>query len=92
MDIAYGALSRRQSGVDPPDTDVNLPFTTPQVPGLNINANYGPQMTRIGIAFICLSAVTVVLRFISRKYAEIKIGTDDKLIVAAAVRSGISRP
>ena len=62
-----------------------MSLTTPIVPGLDLNANYGPQMNAVGIFFMCLSFVTVVLRFFSRSYTKIAIGTDDWLLLAAAV-------
>lgn len=62
-----------------------MSFTTPVVPGLDLNANYGPQVNAVGIFFMCLSLATVVLRFFSRAYTKIEIGTDDWLLLGAAV-------
>ena len=62
-----------------------MSFPTPEVPGLDPDANYGPQMNAVAAAFLCLSVVVIALRFFSRVYTRIEIGTDDWLIVAAAV-------
>jgi hypothetical protein len=60
-------------------------FTTPTYPGVNIEDDYGPQINAIGVAFICISFVAVVLRFISRKTSDIPIKLDDWLAFLAGV-------
>ncbi|MCJ1251006.1 hypothetical protein MMC30_008237 [Trapelia coarctata] len=64
-----------------------MSFPTPEVPGLDPDANYGPQMNSVAAAFLCLSVAVIALRFFSRVYTRIEVGTDDWLIVAAAVFS-----
>lgn len=64
-----------------------MAFPTPIVPHLDPNANYGPRMNAVAIGFLCLSFVTVVLRFWSRIYTRIELGSDDWLLLAAAVQS-----
>jgi hypothetical protein len=64
---------------------MNMSFKTPIVPGLDINADYGPQINAVAIFFMCLSFATVVLRFFSRAYTKIEIGKDDWLLLGAAV-------
>jgi len=54
-------------------------------------ANQGPQLNAVAIAFIVLSFVTLVLRLISRLRTRVPIGTDDFLILAAAVRFHTSK-
>ena len=63
-----------------------MSFTTPFYPGINLDANDGPQMNAVAIAFIVLSFITVVLRYFSRLYTNVSIELDDWLIVVAAVR------
>lgn len=63
-----------------------MSFTTPIYPGINLDANDGPQMNAVAIIFIVLSFVTVVLRYFSRLYTNVSIELDDWLIVVAAVR------
>ncbi|KAK4696408.1 hypothetical protein P7C71_g1495, partial [Lecanoromycetidae sp. Uapishka_2] len=62
-----------------------MSLQTPQYPGLNPDANRGPQINAVAITFLCFSFVVLVFRFISRVYTRVAIGTDDWLIVAAAV-------
>ena len=64
-----------------------MSFSTPYVPGLDPDASNGPEMNTVSICFICLSFVTVVVRFFSRYYTSIPLGLDDWLIVGAAVES-----
>lgn len=63
-----------------------MPFTTPMYPGVSLDANQGPQMNAVAIAFIILSLITLVVRFISRLDTHVPIEMDDWLIVIAAVR------
>ena len=65
---------------------VSMPFTTPTYPGINLEANEGPQTNAVAIVFIVLSFITLVLRFISRLNTHVSIELDDWLIVVAAVR------
>ena len=64
---------------------MSMSFTTPVVPGLDLDASKGPKINAVSIAFICLSLVTVAVRFFSRYSTNISVGIDDWLIVAAAV-------
>jgi len=64
----------------------DMSFPTPLYPGVDPDANQGPQLNAVAIAFIVLSLVTLVLRLISRLRTRVPIGTDDFLILAAAVR------
>lgn len=64
---------------------LDMSFQTPVYPGINLNADQGPQLNAVGIAFIVLSFVTLVLRLISRLRTKVPIEADDWLIVAAAV-------
>lgn len=61
-----------------------MSFSTPEIPGLDPDANYGPHMNAVAATFLCLSFSVLVLRFFSRYYTRIAVGTDDWLIVAAA--------
>lgn len=63
-----------------------MSFTTPVYPGINLNANEGPQMNAVAIVFIILSFIILVLRFTSRLTTNLSIELDDWLIVVAAVR------
>ena len=63
-----------------------MSFTTPIYPGVNLDANDGPQMNAVAIIFIVLSFITVTLRYFSRLHTHIPIELDDWLIVVAAVR------
>lgn len=60
-------------------------FPTPYVPGLDINANRGPQMNAVGASFIVITFLVLLLRLISRLYTHIRIWLDDWLILAAAI-------
>lgn len=62
-----------------------MSLQTPQYPGVDPNANRGPQIVAIGIVFLCLSIAIIALRFFSRTYTHIAIKQDDWLIIAAAV-------
>ena len=62
-----------------------MSFTTPVYPGINLDANDGPQMNAVAIVFIVLSLITLVLRFFSRLKTHVSIELDDWLIVVAAV-------
>ena len=67
-------------------------FTTPVYPGVDLEDSQGPEMNAVAVAFIVLSLVTLVLRFLSRRLTQVSLGTDDWLIVVAAVRSNKSSP
>ena len=69
-----------------------MSFTTPTYPGINLDANEGPQTNAVAIVFIVLSFITLVLRFFSRLNTHVPIELDDWLIVVAAVRPYQSRP
>ncbi|KAL9639793.1 MAG: hypothetical protein Q9164_000692, partial [Protoblastenia rupestris] len=62
-------------------------FTTPVYPGVDLEDSQGPEMNAVAVAFIVLSLVTLVLRFLSRHLTQVSLGTDDWLIVVAAVLS-----
>ena len=62
---------------------MNVP--TPQVPGLDLSANRGPELNVVAIVFICISLTTIICRGFSRVYTEVDFGLDDWLIVLAAV-------
>lgn len=62
-----------------------MSLQTPQYPGVDPNANRGPQIVVIGIVFLCLSIAIIALRFFSRTYTHIAIKQDDWLIICAAV-------
>lgn len=62
-----------------------MSLVTPVYPGVNLDANDGPQMNAVAIVFIVLSFITLVLRFFSRLSTKIAIEVDDWLIVIAAV-------
>lgn len=62
-----------------------MSLTTPVYPGINLDANDGPQMNSVAIIFIVLSFITLVLRFFSRLSTHVSIEMDDWLIVVAAV-------
>ena len=68
-----------------------MSFTTPVYPGINLDANDGPHMNAVAIAFIVLSFLTLVLRFFSRLNTHVSIEMDDWLVVVAAVRLHQSR-
>ena len=62
-----------------------MSFSTPVYPGINLDANDGPQMNAVAIAFIVLSCITLALRLFSRLYTHVTIDVDDWLILVAAV-------
>lgn len=62
-----------------------MSFTTPVYPGINLDANDGPQMNAVAVAFIVLTFCTLVIRFFSRQNTQVPIEVDDWLIVIAAV-------
>lgn len=62
-----------------------MEFTTPPVPGLNPNANRGPELNTVAITFTCISFTTIICRGFSRLYTNVEFGLDDGLIVLAAV-------
>lgn len=62
-----------------------MSLITPVYPGVNLDANDGPQMNVAAIVFMILSFITLVLRFFSRLSTHIAIELDDWLIVIAAV-------
>lgn len=64
---------------------VNMSFITPVHPGINLDANDGPQTNAVAIIFIVMSFMTLVLRFFSRLTTHVSIDLDDQLIVVAAV-------
>lgn len=68
-----------------------MSFTTPAYPGINLEANDGPQTKAVAVAFIVLSFITLLLRWVSRLYTHVPIDLDDWLIVVAAVRLHKSR-
>ena len=69
-----------------------MSLTTPEYPGIDLNANQGPQVNAVAIAFIVLSCITLILRFSSRLKTHVAFGLDDWLIVVAAVRYHDHRP
>ena len=69
-----------------------MSLPTPIYPGINLDANAGPQMNAVAIASIILSCITIILRLISRLNTHVPIDMDDWLIVVAAVRFYNSKP
>ena len=68
-------------------------FETPLYPGVNPDDNLGPQLNTVCVVFMCLSFVTVVLRFVSRILNSIRLALDDWFIIAAAVgQVGLTAP
>lgn len=64
-----------------------MAFETPIYPGIDLDANEGPQMYAVAVAFIVLSLAFLILRLISRVVTQVSAGMDDWLIgVAAASR------
>lgn len=55
-------------------------------PGIDPDANEGSYINALSISFVALSFVTVCLRLFSRWWTKIEFGTDDWLILVAAVR------
>ena len=68
-----------------------MSLKTPVYPGVNLDANDGPQMNAVAIVFIILSFITLLFRLFSRLSTRIPIEMDDWLIVIAAVRLCRSR-
>lgn len=62
-----------------------MSFTTPIYPGINLEANEGPLLKAVSIAFIALTVCTVAIRFFSRWYTKIPLGLDELFILIAAV-------
>ena len=62
-----------------------MSLTTPLYPGVNLDANKGPQMNVVAVVFITLSFITLALRVLSRLKTNVPIGMDDWLIMVAAV-------
>lgn len=73
-------------------SQISMSFTTPTYPGINLDANEGPQTNAAAIVSIVLSFITLVLRFLSRLNTHVLIELDDWLILVAAVRPHESRP
>ncbi|KAF7923072.1 uncharacterized protein EAE98_007777 [Botrytis deweyae] len=63
-----------------------MSFTTPIYPGINLEANEGPLLKAVSIAFIALTVCTVAIRFFSRWYTKIPLGLDELFILIAAVQ------
>ncbi len=61
-----------------------MAFETPIYPGIDLDADEGPQMYAVAVAFIVLSLSFLVLRLISRVVTQISAGMDDWLIGLAA--------
>lgn len=61
-----------------------MSFQTPVYPGVDLDADEGPQMYAVAVAFIVLSLAFLVLRLISRTVTHVSAGLDDWLIGVAA--------
>jgi hypothetical protein len=59
------------------------PLTTPDVPGLDINANNSPKIIGVSIFLMVLATTFVVLRFVARHLSKAGLWWDDWLILAA---------
>ncbi|THV46038.1 hypothetical protein BGAL_0424g00050 [Botrytis galanthina] len=64
-----------------------MSFTTPIYPGINLEANEGPLLKAVSIAFIALTVCTIAIRFFSRWYTKISLGLDELFIIIAAILS-----
>ncbi|TGO27834.1 hypothetical protein BPAE_0036g00450 [Botrytis paeoniae] len=64
-----------------------MSFTTPIYPGINLEANEGPLLKAVSIAFIALTVCTIAIRFFSRWYTKIHLGLDELFILIAAILS-----
>ncbi|TGO47489.1 hypothetical protein BCON_0275g00050 [Botryotinia convoluta] len=64
-----------------------MSFTTPVYPGINLEANEGPLLKAVSIAFIALTVCTIAIRFFSRWYTKIPLGLDELFILIAAILS-----
>ncbi|ESZ93359.1 hypothetical protein SBOR_6256 [Sclerotinia borealis F-4128] len=64
-----------------------MSLTTPIYPGINLDANEGPLLNTVSIAFISLTICTIAIRSFSRWYTEIPLGLDDLFILIAAILS-----
>ncbi|TGO63201.1 hypothetical protein BOTNAR_0103g00200 [Botryotinia narcissicola] len=64
-----------------------MSFTTPIYPGINLEANEGPLLKAVSIAFIALTVCTIAIRFFSRWYTKIPLGLDELFILIAAILS-----
>ncbi|KAF7945193.1 hypothetical protein EAE96_009972 [Botrytis aclada] len=62
-----------------------MSFTTPIHPGINLEANEGPLLKAVSIAFIALTVCTIAVRFFSRWYTKISLGLDELFILIAAI-------
>lgn len=61
-----------------------MSFPTPTYPGVDLDANKGPQMNTVAVAFIVLSSAVLALRLVSRVVTHVSAGMDDWLIGVAA--------
>ncbi|KAF7914522.1 uncharacterized protein EAF01_000928 [Botrytis porri] len=64
-----------------------MSFATPIYPGINLEANEGPLLKAVSIAFMVLTVCTIAIRFFSRWYTEIPLGLDELFILIAAILS-----
>ncbi|KAF5871037.1 putative integral membrane protein [Botrytis fragariae] len=64
-----------------------MSFTTPIYPGINLEANEGPLLKAVSIAFIALTVCAIAIRFFSRWYTKIPLGLDELFILIAAILS-----
>ncbi|KAF7890326.1 hypothetical protein EAF00_008641 [Botryotinia globosa] len=64
-----------------------MSFTTPIYPGIDLEANEGPLLKAVSIAFIALTVCTIAIRFFSRWYTKIPLGLDELFILIAAILS-----
>ncbi|ATZ57858.1 hypothetical protein BCIN_15g03810 [Botrytis cinerea B05.10] len=62
-----------------------MSFATPIYPGIDLEANEGPLLKTVSIAFITLTACTIAIRFFSRWYTKISLGLDELFVSIAAV-------
>ncbi|ATZ57857.1 hypothetical protein BCIN_15g03810 [Botrytis cinerea B05.10] len=64
-----------------------MSFATPIYPGIDLEANEGPLLKTVSIAFITLTACTIAIRFFSRWYTKISLGLDELFVSIAAILS-----
>ena len=62
-----------------------MSFVTPEYPGVQLDDDQGPEMNSVSVAFIALSFSVLALRLVSRLVTRVPFGTDDWLILVAAV-------
>ncbi|TEY59784.1 hypothetical protein BOTCAL_0186g00050 [Botryotinia calthae] len=64
-----------------------MSFATPIYPGIDLEANEGPLLKTVSIAFITLTECTITIRLFSRWYTKISLGLDELFVSIAAILS-----